>query len=348
MPHNGSYRVELVEPAQWDDLVRRFPNYTVFHTLAWLQTLQAAYSLKLMLCQALAGNRCVAVWPLLNTRKGLLKVIGSPLPGWSTTYMGPLFCADTDIPTVLAAFFNHRAFRGYAYFACKVIDQSRPVDLESFGFSPVLKYQTYRLDLTRSADELWSNFRRECRNHIRKAQKLGVEVRLESDASFIDEYWAMSVETFAKANVQPSHSKGLIEELWEQSHTASNGSLGPALFLSAFHNGRRVATLVLLADQHTMYYWGGASFLEFRHLSAHNLLQWEAIREAQRRGLRIYDFISTTGGPGKFKESFGPRAVDIATHWERTPSRLMSALKNRYEHYLRRRQQIPPTAVAAG
>jgi CelD/BcsL family acetyltransferase involved in cellulose biosynthesis len=335
MADTQGYTVDLVEHADWDDLVRCFPQHTVFHSMAWLQSISAAYGLSIVLCKAMSGGRCVAVWPYLRLRKGLLTVLGSPLPGWSTSYLGPLFAPDADVPSVLAAFFNHRAFRGYAYFACKVIDNHRRIDLHAFGFSVVLKYQTYRLDLGPEQEQLWSNCRRECRNHIRKAQKLGVTVRPETSPDFINEYWRMSLETFAKANVQPTHNKQLIEELWTNRSDDRSAS-----FLSAFHEEKRVATLVLLADDHTMYYWGGASFMEFRHLSAHNLLQWEAICEAKRRKLQTYDFISTTGGPGRFKESFGPQVVDIATHWERSPSKLMGALKHHYERYLRRRQRL--------
>jgi hypothetical protein len=342
MRDNPALAVEPVEPRAWDEVIRAFPDRTVFHTMPWLRTVAGAHHLTIGLWQARSNDRTVAVWPYLRLRKGLLPVIGSPLPGWSTTYLGPLFGLEADIPAATQAFLGHRAFRGNVYFACKVVDRRRPVNLAPFGFKVVLKYQTYRLSLARPEESLWARCRRECRNHIRKAQKLGVEIREETSPGFIDDFWRMSLETFAKAGVQPTYSRRFIERVWAHVVPAGAGH-----FLSAFHEGRRVATILLLADDQAMYYWGGASHRAYRHLSANNLLQWHAINLARRLGLQTYDFISTTGGPGTFKQSFGPELVDMATHWERSPSRLFGAIKHRYERYLRRRRQLAAPIPAA-
>jgi hypothetical protein len=64
------------------------------------------------------------------------------------------------------------------------------------------------------------------------------------------------------------------------------------------------------------------------------------MRDAKKFGLKGYDFISTFGGPGRFKKTFGPDTIEIATHWERSPSKLMAALKKRYESYLRKKQRV--------
>ena len=336
---NG-YVIDIVEEDRWDALVQKFDQFTVFHMMPWMQAVASTFDLSVVLTAVLSAGVCVAVWPAFEMRRGPFRVMGSPLPGWSTAYLGPLFASKIDVAGVLSAFMDHSRFRRPAYFACKVLDQRAPVDLMAHGFSVVLKYDTYRLDLNRHEDELWSNLRRECRNHVRKAQKSGVETRWEADGSFLDEFWSMSVETFAKANVKPTYNRRLIGEIWRRLHAA-----GQVQALSAFHQNERVATALLLEDGHTRYYWGGASYLRFRHLSAHNLLQWEAIRDARARGMHTYDFISTTGGPGTFKQSFGPAKVPIATHWERCSSRLVGLLKNLYARRLRRRQAVS-TSVA--
>ena len=327
--------IEVADPAVWDQLVSSFPNYTVFHTLGWLNAIACAYGLNVNLLQAEEAGLCIAVWPILTMRKAFLKIIGSPLPGWSTCYLGPLVAAHAKAQSVLGAFLKHHALKHYAYFACKVQDERRPIDLVPFGFKPLLKFSTYRIDLTQSETEIWNNCRRECRNHIRKAQKNGVEIRTETQADVVDDYWNMTVETFAKSGVKPTHNRQLIAEIWHRLVPR-----GTARFLSAWHQGQRVGTNVLLSDRQTMYYWGGASRLAFRHLSASNLLQWEAIRLAKNSSLCTYDFISTTGGPGVFKQSFGPQEVHVATHWERASLRVLGALKNRYESRLRQRQKL--------
>jgi CelD/BcsL family acetyltransferase involved in cellulose biosynthesis len=330
-----SYTVMEVEPSDWKSLLGQFPEHTVFHTLPWLETIQAVHGATPRLARADCDGRCVAIWPILATRKGPLRVLGSPLPGWSTAYMGPLFQSQAHVGGAIEAFLDHDLFRRYAYFACKVLNEQHQVDLAPHGFTNVLNFDTYCVDLTPPEEAVWDNFKSECRTRIRKARQLGLEVREEQDSSFIDEYWAMSLETFARCHIQPTFSRPFAEEMWQR--LRRDGSIHA---LSAWKDGQRIAVLVLPFDNHTMYYWGGASYARFRDIPAHNLLHWEAMTRAQQMGLRRYDFVSTLGGAGRFKKTFGPQTITIATHWERSSSRLVGVLKDRYEKYLMRRQQI--------
>ena len=337
--------VGQADPAEWDTLVQGFSHHTIFHTLQWLRTIEMAHGVRPVLVRADCGGQCIGVWPILEMKKGPLRVIGSPLPGWSTAYLGPLFAERAPIRDTLRAFFAHPLFRRYAYFACKILDQGCSVDLQEYGFDEVMRFDTYVVDLAQSEESLWNSLKSECRTRIRKSQKLGVEIRQEQSADFIDDFWNMSIETFAKARIQPTHTREFVESAWEQLHPQ-----GSIIALSAFVDGDRAATLVLPFDARTMYYWGGAAFLKYRDVPAHNLLHWEAICRAKRLGLGRYDMVSTIGGPGRFKSTFGPQAVNMATHWERSPNRWLAALKEQYRRYLlkRRRTHLRDLAHAQG
>jgi len=335
MPGTSEIKVSGAEPSQWDALLAQFSQATVFHTMPWLRTVAETHGLNIQLARADRDGRCVGVWPCLWMRKGPLKVMGSPLPGWSTAYLGPLVAAEVEPQVVLPAFLEHKLFRRYAYFACKVLIETRPIDMAAYGFKFVVKFDTYRIDTTQDESVIWDNMKSECRSRIRKAEKLGIEIRTETTSDFIDDYWQMSIETFAKANIQPTHNKRFLVELWKHLSAVNRVHV-----LSAHHEGERVAMLVLPFDAHGMYYWGGASYLKHRDLPAHNLLHWHGMRDAKKFGMTGYDFISTFGGPGRFKKTFGPDTVEIATHWERSPSKLMAALKTRYESYLRKKQRV--------
>src|SRR5262249_47097611 len=101
--------------------------------------------------------------------------------------------------------------------------------------------------------------------------------------------------------------------------------------LSARFKGKRIATLVLPSDATAMYYWAGASFDRHRTLPAGNLLHWEAIRGALRRGLSGYDLDSIAGSPGRFKRSSGAEVARTATHWEHVPWRAFASVKRLLE-----------------
>lgn len=345
MVRQCGYLIREAEPAEWQDMLREFPSHSVFHTLPWLETIRSVHGaqVRLMCAQTDTDGRCAAVWPVLTTRKGPLRVAGSPLPSWSTAYLGPLFNCNGDVNRVLDTFLKHELFRKSAYFACKVLNTGVPVDLSPHGFESVLEFETYCLDLTLPRETLWTNLKSECRTRIRKAEKLGITVRSEKTAEFIDEYWTMTIETFTYQQMQPPFPRQFVEELWKRLREG-----GRIRVLSAIMDGRRIATLVLPFDEHTMYYWAGASYGKYRGIPAHNLLHWEAICLAQDLGLQRYDFISTLGGAGRFKKTFGPQTVTMATHWERCSSRLVKVLKDGYEQYLMRRQRISAIAPLCG
>lgn len=315
---------------EWPQLLKQFPQHSVFHRLPWMQTIEDVHGATLRLLRADIDDECVALWPVFFTRKGPLRIIGSPLGGWSTPYMGPLLQPHVDAKSVIAEMLRSPLLKRYSYFACKTLNYDQaPIDLEPYGFESVLKFETYALDLTIGLESLWDNLKSECRSRIRKAEKLGLEVRLEQDDSFLEDYWAMSVETFALTHIQPMFTRPFITEVWRRMHAA-----GDVCTLSAFQNGERIAALVLPYDGNSMFYWTGASWVRCRSIPAHNLLHWKAIEHAVQLGLKRYDFISTLGGAGRFKRTFGPQTVWASTQYERTSSRLIKLLKNKYEQYL--------------
>jgi CelD/BcsL family acetyltransferase involved in cellulose biosynthesis len=327
------YTASETTPAQWDILVRTFPDHTLFHRREWLELVGEVHGARVHAVKVDHGGRCIAVWPCLALRKGPFRILASPLPGWSSIYMGPLFTPGADTRAALEAFLRKPPLARWSYFRLRVLDEHRPVDLAPLGFTRLYRDTTYRLDLRRTEEALWKNLKSECRTRIRKAEKLGIEVRVEQGDDYIDDFWKMSEDVFSRGGIEPTFTLRFAKRLHER--LAPNGLLR---VLSAFHGGRRIATLVLPHDDHTMYYWAGGSFAEFRNLPAHNLLHWTAILDARREGLRTYDFVGSKGGPGRFKSTFGPVEHTVSTHWEASRSKVVGLLKDKYEQYLRWRR----------
>lgn len=109
---------------------------------------------------------------------------------------------------------------------------------------------------------------------------------------------------------------------------------------SAWQEQQRIAVAIRLYDDRTVYAWNGVSTLEGRKLAPNNLIEWQVIRDAIADGLSEHDFVSISGSAGTFKKSFGHEAVEIATHWARSRSKLEAILKSGYEKYVRLRQRI--------
>src|SRR4051794_5591974 len=107
------YSAVLLREEQWAEWLAYFPEHTVFHTLAWLQAVAAAHDLDLILMASTMAGYCAAVWPCLVMRKGPFRIVGSPLPGWSTPYLGPLFAQEVDEAQALRSMLGHPALKRY-------------------------------------------------------------------------------------------------------------------------------------------------------------------------------------------------------------------------------------------
>ena len=80
---NQPYMVAEASVHDWDRLLDQLPWHSVFHTLPWFRVLKGVHGAKVRLAYAHDGaGRCAAVWPVFVMRKGMLRILGSPVPGW--------------------------------------------------------------------------------------------------------------------------------------------------------------------------------------------------------------------------------------------------------------------------
>lgn len=123
------------------------PDRTVFHSLPWLETIEEWMRLRLVLVKVERNGRCAAIWPSLEQRKGPFRVLGSPLPGWGTAYMGPLIAEGEDAQGVLGTILSSDLIGSPSYFEVRVLDRCTHLDLAPFGFKRQRRFETALLAL---------------------------------------------------------------------------------------------------------------------------------------------------------------------------------------------------------
>jgi CelD/BcsL family acetyltransferase involved in cellulose biosynthesis len=330
----GQVQIEFASIGRWDELVQAFPGHTVFHRTSWLTAISEAIGLEPVLAVARRDGRCEALWPLLEQRLGPFRILGSPLPGWSTVYQGPLFKQSADPHVLLRVFMETPRLGRASYIYCKVCDEHRELDLTPHGFERQHRYRTYLVDLRQEEEALWAGLARRCRSAVRKAQRAGLTVVREEGTEYVDDFWKMSLDVFGRSGIKPTYSRDLLEKV---AHGLSASA--SILVMSVMRDGQRLSTQLLPHDGHTAYAWAAASFSEHRKLSLSNILDWESILETRRMGLSRYDLVSIYGGPGFYKKSFGAEERATATHWERYGSPIARLGKRGYESLLRWRQR---------
>ncbi|RMH72074.1 MAG: hypothetical protein D6683_14165, partial [Actinomyces sp.] len=199
--------LSAIDRASWNEVVGRFAARTVFHRLEWLELLEEHHGGELLLLGGRDEGEVVAVWPVMTVRRGPLRVAGSPLPGWSSAYMGPLGL-EPDHATRLVCAAGAGPLRGVSYSEIRAVDHGgEPVDLEPCGYEVLERFETYLLDLPGDTEALWSGVTSKCRNAVRKGRRNGFEVRIETGDDFVGDFWRMSCEVFGRWGIAPGYDE---------------------------------------------------------------------------------------------------------------------------------------------
>lgn len=157
--------------------------------------------------------------------------------------------------------------------------------LRDFGFrpSPIHAMDAEYclvLDITKSEEELLSSMRKTTRYEIRKAESLGVQVHQYEDKKHIDHFFDLYKKTALRHEFVP-HS-GIREEFDVFSKD------GKAVYFEVMHDNEPLAGAIILFYMGQAIYHHGASIPS--KIPAAYAIQWEAIREAKRRGCSRYNF----------------------------------------------------------
>lgn len=169
---------------------------------------------------------------------------------------------------------------------------------------PMLPTRTIWLDLTLTAETLLSNFDKDARNLVRRAEKEGVVVVESWELKSFYDLWQANAK---KKHFYVPFAKEL-DRLWRE--------MSEKHLLLAKHHGQIVAAVLLLGHAEVLYYSFAASSEAGREVHAPYLLVWEAIKRGQRWGYQRLDLEGVSGkkswlGFSQFKRQFGGREVEF-------------------------------------
>src|SRR5712691_1681240 len=124
------------EANRWDELVTPYASRHLFHRQVWLDYLAASRGLEIRKWSIMDGRRRLGYFCGGLVRKGPFRVLGSPLKGWGTNYMGPVVRRDIDQVRLIQALDDLARREGLAM--TELESPALPSDLlQSSGFQAV-------------------------------------------------------------------------------------------------------------------------------------------------------------------------------------------------------------------
>jgi len=289
----------------WDDLVRQCKGYRVYHKKAWLESLAEYTGGKPIYLVAEEGNQVVAYCPGLLVKKLFPKAFGSPLPGWQTETMGPVVVSGYSAsPYLVDSILKFLRKSGVLYFemASSILDS-----MECGSFHRIPKH-TLRIDLQPSLDEILRHMNKGAKSGIKKAQRLGLEVREEHDESFVNEVWEQICEVFTRRGASVPFGRSRVLSLF--THMKAAGNL---LALSVWGPTEVcIATGIYLVEPPEAILWMWTHRRQWGYCCPTEIMMWTAMQRVKEMGCTTMDL---SGGGGNAKTKFGAYPDNSASRW---------------------------------
>ncbi len=144
---------------------------------------------------------------------------------------------------------------------------------------------TWELDINLAEEELLMGFRKTTRYLIRQAQKnRGIEIYQSQNLKDIEIFNKLYQEVAARHHFAPFSLNYLRNEF-----SAFQTDNQISLFFGKYNN-EIISSGIFIFWQNIGFYHHGASLLKYPKIPVSYLLQWEAIKEAKRRGCQKFNF----------------------------------------------------------
>lgn len=168
------------------------------------------------------------------------------------------------------------------------------------------------LDLTPTQDQLLSRMRKSTRYEIKKALAQNIRVEKSDDPKKIKRFYKIQLETAKRHNFVPFSYDYLFNQF--RIFAKHNAVL---LYEAYYEDALLAQAFIIFYNREAVYHYGTGTS-EGRKYPGAYLIQWEAIKEAQKRGFRKYNFwgVASTDNPAHrfynvsvFKRGFGGQDV---------------------------------------
>lgn len=297
--HRSDIETRLYEGHELDQHLPRLQQFvneqgqlTPSSRLVWLKILQAGLKQRPYLLEAVRAGRAVGLLPLMFVESLLF---GRFLVGMPYLNSGGVVAVDAAAATALI----DRAVALADALRVKHLELRH----ERGRRHPAFNYEAggklhMRLDLPRSADELWSQFDPKVRNQIRKGEKSGLTVAW-GGLERVDDFYRVFSRNMRDLGT-PVFSRELFRQMLLQFKADAEICL-------LYRERQPVSGAVLLHGVGVTEVPSASTLRKFNSTNANMLMYWRLLQRAIARGQHTFDFGRSSEGSNtyRFKKQWG-------------------------------------------
>jgi serine/alanine adding enzyme len=287
-------------PGPWDAYVDAHPQATSCHRYRWGEILERSFGHRPFYLAVRDGTDVIrGVLPLVHMHSALF---GRFLVSVPFLNYGGLLCDDGDAETHLL---HEAQLLGNELGVTHV--ELRHLRRFDHGLATREHKVTLILPLEDDEEKQWQKFNAKVRNHVRKALKNGLEVRV-GHLDLLDHFYEVFARNMRDLGT-PVYSKNFFRQILSSFQRTTS-------IIAVFQSDQVLAAGLALRFRETVEVPWASSIREFNVLSPNMLLYWQAIRLAIAEGATRFDFGRSTPGAGtyRFKEQWGAQPEPL--YWQ--------------------------------
>lgn len=294
-------RVEITATQpDWSAFLHAHPDASLLHDPHWPRLIANVYGSSPVWFTARRNGRIVGTLQCVRQKHILLGSRITSLPWFDAS---GILASDRDAQNALIV--AAERFIARSDVASIELRHNHPIDADLAARTDKV---TFILSLDTNVDTLWQRLDGKVRNLVRRAEKNGLTVHIDTPES-IDDFHRIYARTMRDLG-SPPHSRQWFAEM-------------RATFYSAVHtfivrrDAQPLAAGWLLADGKIARLPWAAADHRYRDTAANMLLYWSMIAWAGERGFAAFDFgrCSRNAGTWRFKQQWG--GVETPLYWHR-------------------------------
>lgn len=297
----------------WESFLQKYPEANFLQSWYWGEFHNALGS-KIYRTGFLKEGKLVGIMLSVveNARRGrYLTIPGGPLIDWED--QGQIKAFVEQIKTIAkeeeCVFVRVRPQLKSDKFSKDIFKKS------GFKSAPLHLHAelTSQLDITKPEEDLLASMRKATRYEVKKAMSLGIKIKQSTNPKDIEKFYEIQLETSKRQKFIPFSYKFLYEQFRVFSE---NGKA--VLFSAELENELLAQAFIIFYGNEAAYHYG-ASTEEGRKFPGSYLIQWEAIKEAKKRGIKTFNFWGVAplentdhrfSGLSTFKRGFGGEDIE--------------------------------------
>lgn len=280
--------IDISEKEKWNHVLKNYDKWDIYYDIAYAD-----------ICQSVEGNRTVLFsfqgrqsamcYPVIIQDIAEADVFAGSLPRGKYLdmetpygYGGPLCCGDVkqDLETFRNELGEWCRKEGIISQFVRFHPLLENVE-QTAGFFDQTAYMHHTIAMdTTSEDLIISNMNSKNRNMVRKAEKNGVEIRIDKDLERLDEFRYIYEQTMDAHQADgfyyfPDRYYDCIKDCF----------LDHTVLFHALYQNQVISSAMFFYNETYMHYHLSGTLSAYRHLASMNLLLYEAARFAHRQGI---------------------------------------------------------------